>query len=90
MFAKLREKHLSESLFFNKVADMGCSFIKKETPTEVRVPIPQKTSGRLIAEISSGKFKDISLESFNKVFSFTWILPVFWPLARVKKQVFLK
>ena len=32
MFAKLREKHLSESLFFNKVADMGCSFIKKGIP----------------------------------------------------------
>ena len=35
-FAKTTEKHLCQSLFFNKVADLkACNFIKKETGTVV-------------------------------------------------------
>ena len=31
IFVKFTEKHLCQSLFFNKVADEACNFIKKET-----------------------------------------------------------
>ena len=34
-FAKFTGKHLRQSLFFNKVADAACNFIKKETLTQV-------------------------------------------------------
>ena len=34
-FAKLTEKHLCQSLFFNKVAGPACNFIKKESPAQV-------------------------------------------------------
>ena len=34
-FAKFTRKHLCQSLFFNKVADEACNFIKKETLAQV-------------------------------------------------------
>ena len=34
-FAKFTGKHLCQSLFFNKVADAACNFIKKETLAQV-------------------------------------------------------
>ena len=34
-FAKFTGKHLCQSLFFNKVADLACNFIKKETLAQV-------------------------------------------------------
>ena len=34
-FSKFRGKHLCQSLFFNKVTDLGCNFIKKETLAQV-------------------------------------------------------
>ena len=34
-FTKFTGKHLCQSLFFNKVADLACNFIKKETLAQV-------------------------------------------------------
>ena len=34
-FAKIKGKHLCQSLFFNKVAGGACNFIKKETLAQV-------------------------------------------------------
>ena len=34
-FAKFNEKHLCQSLFFNKVAGLSCNFIKKEILVQV-------------------------------------------------------
>ena len=50
-FAKFTGKHLSESLFFNKVADLkpkACNFIEKET----------------LAQVLSCEFCKISINSF--------------------------
>ena len=33
-FAKFTGKHLCQSIFFNKIADV-CNFIKKDTPAQV-------------------------------------------------------
>ena len=34
-FTKFAGKHLCRSLFFNKVADLACNVIEKETPAQV-------------------------------------------------------
>ena len=47
-FAKFTEKHLCQSLFFNKIAGTACNFIKKET-------LPQVFS-REFCEISKNTF----------------------------------
>ena len=35
IFAKFKEKLLRQSLFFYKVANQACNFIKKETPAQL-------------------------------------------------------
>ena len=60
-FAKFTGKHMCQSLFFNKVADGACNFIKKERlwhrcfPMNfakfLRTPFLQNTPGRLLLEI---------------------------------------
>ena len=56
-FLKFTEKHLCQSLFFNKVAGSACNFIKKETLAQLfpvnftkflRTPFSQNTYGRLL------------------------------------------
>ena len=56
-FAKFTEKHLCQSLYFNKVAGQACNFIKIEALAQVfpvnfakflRTPFLQNTSGRLL------------------------------------------
>ena len=56
-FAKFTEKHLCQSLYFNKVAGQACNFIKIETLAQVfpvnfakflRTPFLQNTFGRLL------------------------------------------
>ena len=62
-FANFTEKHLCQSLFFNKVAGLGrpqaCNFVKKETLAQVfsvnfakflRTPFLQNTSGGLLLQ----------------------------------------
>ena len=48
-FAKFTEKHLCQSLFFNKVAGAACNFIKKET----------------LAQVFSCEFCEISKNTFS-------------------------
>ena len=83
---------VSEPLFEKKVAGLSYSFIKKETPTKLFPcefgKIFKSTYIKEQLRAEEIRLQDISVESFNYVFSCTWIFSTFWILTSVKEADF--
>ena len=79
-FAKLAGKHLRQSLFFNKVADLTLATLWKtglwyrcfstNFTKFLRTPFLQNTSGRLLLLVAVFKKASVKLKHFNKTWSF--------------------